>query len=289
MPGTPELQFRAMGYEARDIRDLTAFLKLVWPDVGRLNPEYLNWLYVENPSGTAIGMNAWSGDKLVGHYVIVPISAQYNGSQTRAALSLNTAVHPDFRGQGLFKKLAERTYDSAAHLKVDHVVGVANANSTPGFIRSLGFQLVAPLPARMFMRCPRSAISSQFKWSRSWSKRELQWRLKNPACRYSFQEHSGTLEVNAPTQYPGLSCVLKLESDPERMAVIRSNLTVKRNFRPRLWFGMNRDLHFAPLTSVKVPGPLRPAALNLIFKSLQEPAQLDARDVEFNALDFDVV
>ena len=79
------------------------------------------------------------------------------GSITRAALSLNTAVHERGRGGGVFVELGERTVGKAAELGVESVVGVANANSTPGFVRRLGFDLLAPLPAKMITPLPGSS------------------------------------------------------------------------------------------------------------------------------------
>ncbi len=285
----PALEIRLAEISALEIEQTAGLFKTVWPGVKRLTPEYLTWLYATNPSGQMIGMNAWSGSDLVGHYAIVPIDAKDCGQSRKAALSLNTAVHPGFRGQGLFKTLAEKSYALAATLGIDHVVGVANDNSTPGFVGSLKFQLVSPLTARLFTQAPKPAPAS-FAWQRDWTPRSLEWRLRNPAALYTYQVHSEGLEINAPTRYWGLKSVLRFESKAENRAVIEKCLTQVQQLQPRLWFGLNAGLRFSPVTSVTVPKFLRLAALNLIFRSLNEPGRrLEPQTLNFAAIDFDVV
>ena len=46
---------------------------------------------------------------------------------------------------------------AAAAIGVETVVGVANANSTPGFVKRLGFELLAPLPASVMVPTPGTA------------------------------------------------------------------------------------------------------------------------------------
>ncbi|MFQ5495797.1 MAG: GNAT family N-acetyltransferase, partial [Phycisphaerae bacterium] len=160
-----------------------------------LTPAYLRWLYADNPRGQVIGFNAWSGGELAGHYAVIPIRALLDGKTVHAALSLNTAVHPDHQGKGLFTRLAEMTYDRAVALGVDHVVGVANANSTPGFVRKLAFESVGRLEARLFWRWPRPAVAGSVaagRWSRRWDADDLSWRIRNPSARYTVRYHRGT-------------------------------------------------------------------------------------------------
>lgn len=62
------------------------------------------------------------------------------GRSVRAAQSGATMTHPEHQGQGLFTKLAERTYESARDSGVDFVFGFPNQNSYPGFTRKLKWQ-----------------------------------------------------------------------------------------------------------------------------------------------------
>jgi len=284
------LSFRTVGISAGEIAQTAAFLRLVWPRTTRITAPHLQWLYAENPEGPVIGVNAWSDATLVGHYVVIPITARHDGHCTRAALSLNTAVHPDFRGKGLFKTLAEQTYALAAERQVDHIVGVANDNSTPGFVRSLGFQLVSPLQARVMLWPPTRAVDwSEPCWQRYWTAESLAWRLRNTATRYSWQPSRAGVEVNGPTRYLGVTSVLTFAPEPTVAATIMSTLPQRRLRRPRLWFGLDPGTRFPPGTSWPVPDRLRTVPLNLIYRSLcSAGAILPADGVAFAGIDFDV-
>jgi GNAT superfamily N-acetyltransferase len=64
-----------------------------------------------------------------------------------ATLSLDTMVHPDFRGQGMFTKLAEDLYGRIANDGMPIVYGFPNAQSHGGFVKYLKWvDLVEPLP-----------------------------------------------------------------------------------------------------------------------------------------------
>jgi GNAT superfamily N-acetyltransferase len=126
-----------------------------------------------NPDGRAVGFDAWDGERLAAHYVCVPARARVDGRLVPVLLSLNTATHPRLPGQGLFTKLAAMTFEAAGEAGFDGVYGVANANSTPGFIRKLGFQLVRPLDARSGwadLRHGRPGPAA-LSFERSWSPR----------------------------------------------------------------------------------------------------------------------
>ncbi len=138
--------------------DATAqLLAEVFPGSHIANVEYLRWLYEESPFGGVIESNLDDDRGRVGHYALVPITLARDGVDHPAALSLNTAVHERGRGGGVFVELGERTVGKAAELGVESVVGVANANSTPGFVRRLGFDLLAALPAKMITPLPGSS------------------------------------------------------------------------------------------------------------------------------------
>ena len=134
-------------------------LSEVFPGSHIANVQYLRWLYEQSPFGGVIESNLDDDRGRAGHYALVPITLARDGVDHPAALSLNTAVHERARGGGVFVELGERTVGKAAGLGVESVVGVANANSTPGFVRRLGFDLLAPLPAKMITPLPGTSAA----------------------------------------------------------------------------------------------------------------------------------
>ena len=105
-----------------------------------------------------------------------------NSKVYKGVLSLNTATHPNFQGKGLFTKLATMTYDIVRSSGRSFVIGVANGNSTYGFINKLGFCLVGSLDMKIGFG--KIKIDDSKSVCRVWQENEIHWRLKNPSANY---------------------------------------------------------------------------------------------------------
>ncbi|MFC0676875.1 GNAT family N-acetyltransferase [Lysobacter korlensis] len=249
--------------------------------------DYLRWLYLDNPLGEAVGFDAFDGERLAAHYICTRAQVSLEGRPGPALLSLNTATHPDFQGRGLFTKLAELTYETGASEGSGFVYGVANANSTPGFLRKLGFGLVAPLEARFGVgplgRFDWERIAREARFRQAWTPEYLRWRLANPANPVAVRVEDGRrIGVSAATGTP------MLEAWAEIPAVPDLRITPRRGApSARLWLGLmpqgaGRLGLFPP-----VPSRLRPSPLNLIFKPLAGGPVPRSGEVAFSFLDFD--
>jgi GNAT superfamily N-acetyltransferase len=259
-----------------------------FPAATHLDTRYLTWLYGANPAGTAIGFDAWAGEHLAAHYVCVPVDAVMSGRPMRVMLSLNTATHPDFQGQGLFTRLAEATYALGAQRGIEAVYGVANANSTPGFLRKLGFMLVRPLDALIGagpLCAYEPAGANEVSFRRFWSTQALHWRISNPARPYRLIAlDTGRIGAHAPTGRVGLHAWDELPA-PVGMDVPHARLT-----QPilRLHLGLRPSSWVRRRSWVEVPRRLRPSPLNLIFRPLAAGLATPASDsVVLGQLDFD--
>lgn len=254
-----------------------------FPGTSKFTPAYLHWLYVANPDGAAVGFDAWDGERLAAHYVCVPARAWVEGAQVPVLLSLNTATHPDYQGKGLFTKLASMTYDAGAAHGFDGVYGVANANSTPGFVRKLGFQLVRPLEARIGLGRLRHASAppaASLSFQRHWSEPALAWRCANPhntVWRRDHQFHAAAIGHRLPA-YAELDAAAQPPAQPGRPAL--SPL--------RLFIGLAPDAGASYWNYASIPMRLRPSPLNLIWRSFTpRVAALDPARIQFTFLDFD--
>jgi hypothetical protein len=237
-----------------------------------------------------IGVNAWDGESLAAHYVVTPIRAALAGRELPAALSLNTATHPNYQRRGLFVRLAEATYAAAREQGIDHVIGVANANSTPGFLNKLAFRDLGRLDAVIGLGLPALGDGppvTEASWRRVWSADELEWRLRNPAGDYRRQRAPHGAAVLSATVAIGVQAVLCMEEDPERCAAIERTVRAGAALGARLWIGRSRRIRPAA-ASMELPERFRRSPLNLIYRSLNNPAATpDAATVEFQAIDFD--
>lgn len=245
----------------------------------------LEWLYAKNPDGHVIGFDAILEGQLAAHYACIPTTVEINGVQEKALLSLNTATHPTHQGKGLFTALATKTYEAAAALGFASVHGVANANSTPGFVRRLGFQLVRPLDAMVGigrLKLDADTCSRETLFRRCWSPAALQWRCANPANAVALRQSQGWTQLRARGPSRLVSAYAEL---PITGAVPSGTHApgVANLFLGLVPSGAGRFRSYA-----HIPRRLRPSPLNLIFRDLTGRNRvLDPERVFFSFLDFD--
>lgn len=296
-----------------DAEQVAALLGEVFPEGPHLaDPRYLRWLYEDSPFGPVIQQDRFDDQGLSAHYALVPADLELDGKAVSAAISLNTAVHERARGGGAFVALARDTIDHARGAGIDLIVGVANANSTPGFERRLDFINRGPLPVTVMLPTPgRSNIESA--WSdepaadvllngiasllapspeglqRTWTEASLRWRLASPGRRYGVHRNGGLLAVTATTSGPARTQVAVILGIFAARAVERTALralvrSVCRFHRAPLALhaGINDR---AALRGIRLPERMRPSPLNLIARSLSDAPVSPASRFEF--IDFD--
>jgi GNAT superfamily N-acetyltransferase len=298
-----------------DIEKTAALLAEVFPASHVSRPEYLRWLYEQSPFGSVIEANLDDERGRAGHYALVPITLSSRGVQRDAALSLNTAVHERSRGGGTFVTLASQAIDEARRRGVQAVVGVANASSTPGFLRRLDFTLLTALPASVLAPTPGPRRAIRSGWAdagafardglaadaepllaapasgeaRRWSEQTLRWRLARPGARYALHRSDDLLAVSCRDSRHGVRVAILLKvfaaSAPPgdaRRALVRAACRFHR--APlALHVGLNELIDFR---GVALPRRLRESPLNLIYRGLA-PQPSAASIVRFELLDFD--
>jgi len=232
---------------------LAAYSELLSSSFPSFKPtvSYLNWLYFDNPRGSARGYDAYDGDALVAHYACIPIKIQ--GYQFDSLLSLNTATHPAYQGRGLFKVLALNTFEAASDT-FSNVIGVANSKSIGGFVRHLGFEAIGNLELRL------GNLSRQYGGSRIYSKEDLDWRIKcpgRPLKIVSLKSGSSLLSTKPLRLAPNLKAVVFGED----------SLTDTSNLNK---FGVTLDWRRGSKPFLKLPKRFKPSPLVLIYKPLAE-------------------
>jgi GNAT superfamily N-acetyltransferase len=279
------MEFRPIQFDQASLAQYCALFAACFPGSDKFTPAYVNWLYCANPDGRAVGYDAWEGERLAAHYVCVPALARVNGAEVRVLLSLNTATHPDFQGKGLFTKLADQTFQAGADQGYDGVYGVANANSTPGFIRKLGFQLVRPLEARVGMgRLHLSGPpSAPLSFERVWNSASITWRCANPNNPVRWRTAGTQVQFHAPALMAGLPAYAELAQADVSLAGGGGMLMPLR-----LFIGLAPDQVASYWNYASIPQRLRPSPLNLIYRSfVSRVVALDPALIRFSFLDFD--
>ena len=96
--------------------------------------------HIDNPlSGKCTVMCAFDGDKVVGVNGFLPMDYEYKGQVFHTVQSCDTAVNPDYRGQGIFTKMIAEAQSHFKNEGFDAVVGFPNQNSYHGFTKKLGW------------------------------------------------------------------------------------------------------------------------------------------------------
>lgn len=137
-----ERKWEPCPYSLADLGDVAQLGAIVeGADSEIANVDFLRWQYQYNPAGHAIMWLARHREtgQLAGSYTVIPLQIKIGYQEVTGSLSLNTMTHPDFRKQGIFATLAERTYESCAQAGIPLTIGWPNANSYPGFTQSLKF------------------------------------------------------------------------------------------------------------------------------------------------------
>ncbi len=257
------------------IREYSELLSLVFPQTAKFTESFLRWQYQENPDGEAVGFDAYFQEQLAGHYVTIPVKYQIGAQLYKGLLSLNTATHPEHRGKGLFTKLANMTYELAKEERYDFVIGVANQNSTHGFLKKLGFQLVAPLEVKIGLGS-YSYDRDDYKMRSVRDEEALRWRLKNPESEYYYHGD----QVRSKTHKSFLDAIMHISDED------LGDLEPRRSFLT-MWIGLAKHRKRGSLLFT-LPKKLRPAPLNLILKDLAgNMPQIDKEDILFELIDFD--
>jgi GNAT superfamily N-acetyltransferase len=285
------INFSPIKFESETILKYLELFSECFPANAKFNINYLEWLYKKNPCGPALGYDAWDGEKLAAHYVVTPIDIHVDGLNVRGLLSLNTATHPLYQGRGLFTKLAECTYAAAAEQGFQAVFGVANANSTSGFVRKLGFQLVEPLDAKVgigSLGIDLERVEKLAQFRTRWTKESLEWRCANPNNPVAMRTKDGRFQFYAPAMGLGVHAYSEQISQNGLELGSTTQGHLPKISPIRLYLGLSPTDCKRAHCYVDIPQRFRPSPLNFIYKCLRGvPQKLEPERVSFSFLDFD--
>jgi len=108
--------------------------------------EYFDWRYFDNNHEQILFAIEIENHKAVASYSAFPVDLILNGKKCRTAMSMTTMTHPDWRGKGLFKKLATELYSQAGLQQIAAVWGFPNTSSHSAFNAKLGWTDVYEIP-----------------------------------------------------------------------------------------------------------------------------------------------
>lgn len=235
--------------------------------------------YLNNPMGKVISFNAFYGEELVAHYACIPYKMEIEGRIVTGLFDMATVTHPDHRGKGLFKKLAQTTYGYGKANGFEFVLGVANANSYPGYMKYFPFTFVGQLDVKMGLGT-KIECDGDKTYKVYWDKDSFNWRLNTCRANYSRKKNAVLGQYNALVQtYMG----------SYSNTFLNGTIAQDKHWgvRPKLYVGIGAK--FKSLY-VGVPKFIKRSPFNLIFLDLTDGKlpQINKDNIFFQLFDFDV-
>ena len=284
---TDSLRIKKLTFEQSTLSKVADLLHSAMPNTSHINLDFLNWQYCDNPGRNAIGFNMYDGETLAGHYVTLPIKAKVTDNIEDGLLSINSVVHPKYRGKRIFKLLADETYKYAKEKGYTYVVGVANQNSTNLFKHQLNFQIVAPLDVKLGIgEIVKKPSQNNIDFERIWDKSQLTWRLNRPEGKYLLKECNEQIIIFSKTNRYGIWANVGDLKGTKDLSINKK----ERRLNPiTLWIGFKQQINWNKSFYFDLPGVFRSSPLDLVFKDLTEKGRkLQKERVIFSIMDFDL-
>lgn len=247
----------------------------------KFTPQGFRFWYLDNPMGKVISFNAFYKEQLVAHYACIPIKMKIGGRVSSGLLDMATVTHPEHRGKGLFKRLAQTTYEYAKENGYEFVIGVANANSFPGYMKYFPFTFIGQLDVKWGINISKLCIPDK-TYSLYWDKNSVEWRFKR--SKYFLKNNSVYGTYN---NYPFIKTLMGLIP-----AGLCNNICIRKSYsllRPfNLYVGLGLDM--ANKFYFNIPKFIKRSPFNLIFMDLTDGKlpKITKDNIFFQLMDFDV-
>ena len=300
-----------------DHRRNTELLNSELPDPRFDGPDYLAWLYDENPDGTGFTGQRDEEGVRVAHYALVPQRYRSASGRGPFVFSLNAVSRTGSQRKGYFVEIGEEIFAEAAAAGRLAITAVANEKSTPGAIKYLGYRHLGPMPVAVTIASPfhgrdwRSVevteewldsdefieLASELDdhpasgWTPMWEPDNLRWRLRRPRGGYVVHIGPDLVAVSTGDKVRGLPFAVILKLLPRRAVVGQSGrdavAAACRHHRTPLCVYAGLNAHVT-MRGLPLPARLRPAPLNLLVRSLSDEISQDALRLDtFEFLDCD--
>lgn len=283
-----DIAYRRLALTDESIIECSRFLNKVFIRNKPKTPAFLKWEYLDNPTGKAVGYNAYSEDQLIAHFVAQPIVSMINGEPKRGLLALHVGTDPVFRGRGLFYEVNKRTLDLAMDEGYDFMIGIGNKHSTPLYQGKLGFRLICSLNTLISFGLPSIAHpgNDPSQYSRIWDQESLKWRLSHPDNQYKAHTGKNRTAILGNTNLRFMKVLMKSIANDGPHAT----MNLPRSKYPRLyvWYGLGSELVWNSIPRFPLPDRFKPSPLNLIFRFIRgKELSFDPKRIILNPIDHD--
>jgi hypothetical protein len=111
--------------------------------------ERWKWQFAANPYEAPQIALARDGatSRLVGQYAVIPVSINWLGNPVKGAQAVDTMIDAQFRGLGIFERMAHACYESLLKSKVEILYGFPNRPALGPRLRNLDWERLFTLPS----------------------------------------------------------------------------------------------------------------------------------------------
>lgn len=122
---------------------------------------FVRWKHLDNPFGRSYAIAAFVDGTPIAVRTMLRWRLQREDRGTRSSMdvvrAVDTATHPDFQGQGLFRRLTEHAVAELTAAGVGAVFNTPNAQSRPGYLR-MGWTVVGRPTVRLWTTSPAAVV-----------------------------------------------------------------------------------------------------------------------------------
>lgn len=104
--------------------------------------DYWRWQFLENPAADPIIVVAEDDSKIVGQCTLLPTKMWIDNEEVLAGQSVDTMISKDYRGKGIYKEMAEKSYKLGIENDVKVRIGFPSQMAIKGLLDDMGGSLV---------------------------------------------------------------------------------------------------------------------------------------------------
>jgi GNAT superfamily N-acetyltransferase len=133
---------------------------------GSPTADFWRWKHLDNPFGKSPVLLAFSNQQLVGLRAFLRWQWRQNDKVLSAYRAVDTATHPDFQGQGIFRNLTTQLWNQIQQEDPGcFVYNTPNDKSRPGYLK-MGWQVLGK-PYAEFRLVPGLGLDRKSNWERA--------------------------------------------------------------------------------------------------------------------------
>ena len=300
-------------------------LNLVFGFDPPIGVRHLAWQYLDNPEGAASVGRVHAGERQVGNYSLIPLRFQARSApELRLGLGVDLATHPQSRGTSVFRRTVEDSYRVGAADGLDGILGVANTQSAPRMVETMGWRLLPDFRARFLLPVGRSGPATSHRVDASllegpvpeevlpeptpapwhgygtrWTASLLRWRLDRPGADYVLHVRDDVAFVSTLTRQGPLRVAVLLKVLPRthlggtwpRISTTSAATTLAVYHRTPFVLHWGASPHLTG-SGVVLPQRIMPSPLSLVLHAFEDGATPRFHEgnisiTSFEFLDFD--